>query len=122
MRANRAAGPLDVDAWYDQGRAVVEVIGEIDAYTAPLLRATLTELTAPARYRIAVEMSQVTFMDSSGLGVLVGAVKRAKSGGGGVALVGCGEHILRVLRVTGPSRVLEPLASLEEAFKWLDAQ
>ena len=111
---------LDVESWVDAGRGVVEPTGEIDAYTAPRLRRALEELPAPARYRVVVEMSGVSFMDSSGLGVLVGAAKRARNGGGALALAGCQERILRVLRVTGLVRVMEPFATLEEALRHVD--
>jgi anti-sigma B factor antagonist len=111
---------LDVEAWVDRGRAVVEAAGEIDAYTAPRLRAVLEELPAPARYRVVVEMSRVSFMDSSGLGVLVGAHKRARNGGGALALAGASDRVLRVLRVTGLVRILVPFATLEEALAHVD--
>lgn len=111
---------LDVEAWVDGGRGVVELCGEVDAYTAPSLRLVLEELPVPARYRVVVAMSQVPFMDSSGLGVLVGAAKRARNGGGALALAGCQERILRVLRITGLVRVMEPFESIEAALAHVD--
>ncbi len=114
--------PLDVETWIDGGRAVVEIAGELDCYSVSTLREALLHVSGERRYRLAIIMSSVTFMDSSGLGVLVGAAKRARNGGGALALVGCGEHILRVLRITGLTRVMEAVASLDEAFAWLDAQ
>jgi anti-sigma B factor antagonist len=114
--------PLDVEAWIDGDRAVVRVRGEIDVYSAPRLRVVLSELPAPARYRVAVEMSGVTFMDSSGLGALVGAVKRARDGHGALCIVGAHENILRTLRITGLSRVMHACADLDEAFEYLADQ
>ena len=118
--AAQTDGLLDVDTWYDGGRAVVEVAGELDAYTSARLRRVFEELVAPARYRVVVEMSRLDFMDSSGLGVLVGAHKRARNGGGALALAGAPERILRVLRITGLVRVMEPFATLEEALRHVD--
>ena len=92
-----AKGALAIDSWIDQGRAVVEIIGELDVYTTNVLREELLALTVPARYRVAVEMSGLDFIDSSGLGVLVGAAKRAAAGGGGLCLVGAQERVLMTL-------------------------
>jgi anti-sigma B factor antagonist len=114
--------PLDVEARVEGGRAVVRVRGEIDVYSAPRLRAVLAGLPAPACYRVAVELSQVTFMDSSGLGALVGAVKRTRSGRGALCLVGAPDHILRTLRITGLNRVMHSVADLDEAFAYLDGR
>jgi anti-sigma B factor antagonist len=115
------AGGLDVSVWRDGARTVVEVAGEIDAYSSPRLREVLAKVSAEGLHLVAVDMSQVTFMDSSGLGVLVGAVKRARAGQGAVCLFGCAEHVLRVLRITGLVRVMPPFASRDEALAHLDA-
>jgi len=117
-----AAQPLDVETWIDDGRAVVRVRGEIDVYSAPRFRAALSTLPAPARYRVAVEMSGVTFMDSSGLGALVGAVKRARAGQGALCIVGARENVLQTLRITGLSRIMHACADLDAAFEYLDDQ
>lgn len=122
MTAHDAGGLLDVDTWYDGGRAVVEVIGDIDVYTSAKLRLALDGLCAPGRYRVVVEMSQLDFLDSTGLGILVGAMKRARDGGGALALAGASERVLRVLRITGLVRVMVPFATLEEAFDYIDKQ
>jgi anti-sigma B factor antagonist len=113
-------GPPDVDAWIDGGRAVVRVSGELDVYSAPKLRAVLAGLPAPARYWVAVDLAGVTFMDSSGLGALVGAVRRARGGRGAVCVVGAREHVLRTLRITGLTRLIQACADLDEAFEYLD--
>jgi anti-sigma B factor antagonist len=116
------SGPvLDLQSWTDRGRLVVEVGGELDAFSSPQLREELLNSASGPSHRVAIEMSAVTFMDSSGVGVLVGAAQRARRAGGALALVGCGEHVLRVLRITGLVRVMEPFASFEQAFAWLDA-
>lgn len=120
MPVQRTDGLLDIDTWYDTGRAVVEVVGELDAYTSPRLRRALEELAVPGRYRLVVEATRLDFMDSSGLGVLVGAHKRARNGGGALAIAGAPERILRVLRITGLVRVMPAFPSLEEALRHVD--
>lgn len=111
---------LDADTWDDKGRTVVELSGELDLFTAPVLRDVLLGLTGNGRHFLAVEMSGLRFLDSSGLGVLVGATKRAAAGGGALCLVGAPERMLKTLRITGLLRVMPAFTSLEDAFDWLD--
>jgi anti-sigma B factor antagonist len=84
---------------------VVEVKGEVDLYTAPRLKALLTELTAGGRSRIAVVFSGVEFMDSTGLGVLISGLKRCREAGGTLALVAPTEPVRKVLGITGLDQV-----------------
>lgn len=111
---------LDLNTWIDAGRAVVEVGGEVDVYSAPMLREELARIDSPRPLRIAVVMSGVTFLDSAGVGVLIGALKRARATGGRVALVGCTPHVGNVLRRMGLDKLFGLHASLEAAFAWLD--
>ncbi|SRR5579884_4026105 len=111
---------LDAETWDDRGRTVVELSGELDLFTAPVLRDVLLGLTGDGKYFLAVEMSGLRFLDSSGLGVLVGATKRAVAGGGGLCLVGAPQRILKTLSITGLLRVMPAFTSLEDAFGWLD--
>jgi len=111
---------LDVDSWLDGGRAVVEVAGEVDCYSVPMLREVLQGIDAPRPLRIAVVCERLEFIDSAGLGVLVGALKRAQATGGRVALVGCAPRVERMLTITGLAKVFGLHGGLDEAFAWLD--
>lgn len=111
---------LDVDTWCDNGRAVVEVDGELDLFSAPVLRDALLQLSGDGRHLVVVELSRLKFMDSSGLGVLIGAAKRAASGGGALCVAGASERVVKVLRVTGLMRVMPAFATVQDAFAWLD--
>lgn len=113
---------LDVETWIDAGRIVVEIGGELDACSARILREELARLAAPRPLRIAFVMSALKFIDSAGIGVLVGAVKRARATGGCVALVGCSGHVESILRRMGLDRVFGLCGGLEEAFTWLDKE
>jgi anti-sigma B factor antagonist len=113
--------PLKVITWVDEGRAMAEVAGDLDIYTAQQLTAALTDIQARARRPVLVlVLPGLAFCDSSGLGVLVGAVKRAKVHGGAVALVETPEHLQRVLRTTGLDVLLPSFGSLEDAWAHLD--
>src|SRR5262249_47815332 len=58
-----------------EGWNVLSVTGEVDAYTSPMLRDRLSRIMAGGQYRIVVDLEGVGFMDSTGLGVLVSALK-----------------------------------------------
>ena len=97
------------------GRTVIAVSGEIDVYTAPRLRETLVSLVDAGNYRLIVDMEGVEFLDSTGLGVLVGGLKRVRAHDGEIDLVCTQGRILRIFRITGLSRVFNIFDSVEEA-------
>ncbi|MEO5680278.1 MAG: STAS domain-containing protein [Acidimicrobiales bacterium] len=95
------------------GAPVVVVDGELDARTAPGLGATLHRLVDEGASSITVDCSRLAFLDSHGLGVLVGASRRLKETGGALHLCGVGTQITRVLRLTRLDQVFvldEPAA------------
>lgn len=96
-------------------RTVVEVGGEIDVYTAPQLRTALNDAVADGARRIVVDMSGTEFLDSTGLGVLVGGLKRVRTLDGDLELVCSSEKILKVFRITGLTKVFTLHDSMEEA-------
>mgnify|MGYP001447734244 CR=1 FL=1 len=96
-------------------RTVIEVKGEIDVYTAPVLREDITNLVDTEHTNIVVDLTQVSFMDSTGLGVLVGALKKVRTLGGDLALVISEEKILKVFRITALTQVFSIHATLEDA-------
>ena len=97
------------------GRTVIEVSGEIDVYTAPRLREALISLVEAGNYRLIVDMEGVEFLDSTGLGVLVGGLKRVRAHDGGIDLVCTQGRILRIFRITGLSKVFDIYDSVDDA-------
>lgn len=99
-----------------QGRGVVvDVGGEIDLSTAPALWERLTGVINEGHDLIVLDLAHVGFMDSTGLGTLVGALKRVKERGGDLALVGVGRPVMRLLSITGLDRVFSTYGTVEEA-------
>ena len=96
-------------------RTVIDVAGEVDVYTAPKLRETLIELVAQGSYHLVVNMEEVEFLDSTGLGVLVGGLKRVRAHDGSLRLVCTQERILKIFRVTGLSKVFPIHDSVDDA-------
>ncbi|HLL64704.1 MAG TPA: STAS domain-containing protein [Micromonosporaceae bacterium] len=84
---------------------VLEVGGEVDVYTAPRLRERLVELVEQGARHVVVDLSRVEFLDSTGLGVLVGALKRLRAAGGTLGLVCAHERLLKIFRITALDRV-----------------
>jgi anti-sigma B factor antagonist len=114
---------MRVKSWLDNGRGVVEISGEVDIYTAPELRAAISDAGSMAgRPGLVVLLAELAFMDSTGLGLLVAAHKRAVMGGGRVALVGTRGNLLRVLQVTGLSTLMPSFDDAGAAMAWLDEQ
>lgn len=87
------------------GRAVVQVGGEIDVYTAPKLRDRITELVSDGSYHIVIDLEGVEFLDSTGLGVLVGGLKKVRAHEGSMELVCTQERLLKIFRITGLAKV-----------------
>jgi len=95
--------------------SVVDVKGEIDVYTAPKLREKLIELVSEGSYNVVVNLEGVDFLDSTGLGVLVGALKRVKAHDGTLALVCTQEKILKIFKITGLTKVFPIHDSVDAA-------
>lgn len=106
---------LTVTSRQEGASTVISVSGEIDVYTAPSLRERLNELVASGKYDLIVDMEGVEFLDSTGLGVLVGGLKRVRSHEGALRLVCAQEKILKVFRITGLTKVFPILPTLADA-------
>jgi anti-sigma B factor antagonist len=97
------------------GTTVVSVGGEIDVYTAPKLRDKITELVAAGVYDLVIDMEAVEFLDSTGLGVLVGGLKKVRAHDGSLQLVCTQDRLLKIFRITGLAKVFVIHESAEAA-------
>ncbi|MBV9869893.1 MAG: STAS domain-containing protein [Frankiaceae bacterium] len=96
-------------------RTVIAVGGEIDVYTAPKLREHLIDLVSGGSYHLIVDIEGVDFLDSTGLGVLVGGLKRVRHHEGSLQLVCTQDRILKIFRITGLTKVFPIYATVDEA-------
>jgi anti-sigma B factor antagonist len=110
-----SAVDLSLSTRSEGNRTVVVVGGEIDVYTAPKLREQLIDLVSAGNYDIVVDMENVEFLDSTGLGVLVGGLKRVRAHDGSLRLVCTQERILKIFRITGLTKVFPIHSSVDEA-------
>jgi anti-sigma B factor antagonist len=95
--------------------AVLRVTGEVDVYTAPILRERIQDLTAKGAVHIIADLSCVDFLDSTGLGVLVGGLRRVRERDGSLTPVINSTRILQILRITGLTKVLPSQPSVPAA-------
>ncbi|MGI8491922.1 MAG: STAS domain-containing protein [Acidimicrobiales bacterium] len=94
---------------------VLAVKGEVDVYTAPRLREKLVELATQGHHQIIADLEGVDFLDSTGLGVLVGGLKRLRSNEGDLGLVCTQSRILKVFAITGLNKVFSIYDSVDAA-------
>jgi anti-sigma B factor antagonist len=106
---------LDLNVRKEGEHAILEVAGEIDVYTAPKLREKLIELVSDGSHNIVVDLEKVDFLDSTGLGVLVGGLKRVRNHDGSLQLVCTQEKILKIFRITGLTKVFPIHGSVQDA-------
>jgi anti-sigma B factor antagonist len=108
---------LTLESTIEADWAVVEVTGELDLHTAPQLRERLSELTAEGHDRVLLDCSKLTFMDSTGLGVLVGHLKRTRERGHKLALAGLRAPVMKILTITGLDELFPTHPSREDAMR-----
>jgi anti-sigma B factor antagonist len=95
--------------------AVLRASGEIDVYTAPQLREHVIKLLADGARHVTADLREVDFLDSTGLGALVGSLKRLREQDGSLTLVTAADKILTIFRLTGLDRVFAFYSSVPEA-------
>jgi anti-sigma B factor antagonist len=118
MTPRLAAGglvELKLGHYRKDGIEIVTVEGEIDIYTAPRLRELLIDLAAKGNYQLIVNLDKVAFLDSTGLGVLVGSLKRVRPHDGSLDLVCTQKQILNIFRITGLTKVFGIYQTVDQA-------
>ena len=89
--------------------------GEIDMATAPRFRQRLLAVISAGAQDVVIDLSEVDFIDSTGLGVLMGAAKRVRSSGGDIRLVMKGSRLAELIELTRLDRVLDVFDSVATA-------
>lgn len=99
----------------DERTHVLVLAGEVDVTTAPEFKRRLHGLIDQGNQAIVVDLTAVTFIDSTALGVMIGALRRLRPEGGALALVCADDDIAGIFEVTGLDRVLDVHQSREDA-------
>ena len=92
---------------------VCRPVGDLDSYTVGPFREALAQVDSQAS--LLVDLSAVPFLDSTGLGALIGAVHRMREGGGRIVVCAAKANVARLLRMTGFDRLVEMTRTFEEA-------
>lgn len=95
------------------GVPVIVVMGEIDVATAPQLRERLHEVITQGNATVVLDLLSVSFLDSTALGVMVGALKRCRELGGELHVLVTDQRILKIFEITGLTNVFVIADSLD---------
>jgi anti-sigma B factor antagonist len=95
--------------------AVVTGVGRLNMVSAPAFRESVTNVLATGRNKVVVDLSGVEFMDSSGLGALVGCLKSARQAGGDLRIASPTKQVLMVLQLSNIDRILRAYDTVAEA-------
>ncbi|HKU68206.1 MAG TPA: STAS domain-containing protein [Candidatus Baltobacteraceae bacterium] len=106
---------VDIKSEHNGTAIIYRLHGSLDLATAPSLRAALIEAANEGKHDIIVDLTELEFLDSTGLGALIGAHRRALENGGRVRLIVREGPISRLLNITGLMRIFAVYASLDAA-------
>jgi anti-sigma B factor antagonist len=102
------------------GTTVLSVGGDVDLHTAPQLRDRIRTLVDEGTRRLVVDMTAVEFLDSTGLGTLLGSRKQLVALDGRLALAGLSDHVLKVFEITSLDQVFDIHSTVDEALRGID--
>jgi anti-sigma B factor antagonist len=97
--------------------AIIEANGDVDVYSAPALRETIVDLVEAGHIHVVVDLNGLEFLDSTGLGVLVGGLKRVRAQRGSLRIVCTKEHVIEPFRITGLTKVFGIHPTVDEAIQ-----
>ncbi len=102
-----------------EGRAVMRVEGRLDLVAAAGLREAVRAAVEAGSRSLVVDLADVPFVDSSGIGALIGGLRETRQAGGELRIANAAEQVRTVLSLTKIDRVLKPYASVDEALDGL---
>ncbi|SFE35854.1 anti-sigma B factor antagonist [Lentibacillus persicus] len=104
---------LNIDVTEGNGKSAMKLAGEIDAYTAPQLKEKLLPLTKIENNQVEVDLEGVHYMDSTGLGVFISALKSVNESDSKMRLINLQNRVLRLFQITG----LDEIITLDTAIR-----
>ncbi|MEH7442254.1 anti-sigma factor antagonist [Bacillus sp. JJ1122] len=104
---------ISIDVKETESVLAVKVNGEIDAYTAPQLREKLFPMSEKEGVKMVVDLSEVNYMDSTGLGVFVGVFKNVRAHNGEFKIVGLSDRLQRLFEITGLADIIDINSQIE---------
>ncbi|WP_431218800.1 STAS domain-containing protein [Leifsonia xyli] len=101
----------------EDGVAVLATTGRINLVTAPDVRREVQRVVDEGHTRVAMDLSGVEFIDSSGLGALISGLKAARTAGGDLRITSAADQVTSVLRLTNLDRILRVYPSPDDAYR-----
>lgn len=98
---------LDIELIEKDDIKTLILTGEIDAYTAPILKESLLPLTKDANSSVIVDLEHVSYMDSTGLGVFISGLKSSKAFKSSFKLINLQERVLRLFKITSLDEIID---------------
>ena len=98
---------------------IVDLVGEIDVYTSPMVKDAVAKLIDAGHYHLIINLESVRYIDSTGLGVLIGALKRVREHAGSVSLIVANPQIKKIFDITGLVKIFGIYESEQSALKSL---
>jgi anti-sigma B factor antagonist len=102
-----------------EGVAVIRLGGEVDVYTSPRVKQEILDLLNGGISKIVVDLTGVDYLDSTGLGVLIGGLKRSRERDGDLKLICDNVRILRIFEITGLTKIFDIYRTEAEALEKL---
>ena len=97
---------LGIKEQFRDNWVILQISGEIDMATGPELRQRIVQYVQEGHVHIVIDLTEVDFIDSTGLGVLIGGLKRTRSHGGDLQCIGLSESLKEMFKLTGLDAVL----------------
>lgn len=100
---------------------LIKVDGELDHHMASKIKAEADKkICSTNAINVIFDLSDMTFMDSSGIGVIMGRYKKARTLGGKTAVFGTNAQTLRIMKMSGIDRIIKIVPCLEKAIRYMD--
>ena len=106
---------MDIKVTEKNDIAVVNLAGEIELYNSKALKATVDDLMSQGRNRVLFELAEVSYIDSSGIGIFMDANTRLKEASGALKLANLSGKVLRIFQLTKLTRTFAIYSSEQEA-------
>jgi anti-sigma B factor antagonist len=106
---------LQIDVDHHEGFTILRPRGEIDFASGPQLKDAITESLMTGGVRLVIDLSDVDFIESTGLGALIGGRRRAHTLRGSLVLVCTEQQVLKIFRITGLDKVFTIYSTVEDA-------
>lgn len=98
---------LSIEVESGEETTLIQLAGEVDAYTAPKLKEAVLPQTKIENHLVKVDLSEVDYMDSTGLGVFISALKSTKENNSYLKLIHPQDRVSRLFRITGLDEVID---------------